>query len=77
MIIIMLMIIMIFYLQISGSDLRLKNTLDFETAQSHDLTITVFDGDASHNLNIQGAVTVGSVDEGAPTYSTGRITSKC
>ncbi|CAL1540461.1 unnamed protein product [Lymnaea stagnalis] len=46
--------------------LELKALLDFETAQSHDLEITV--SDTVHTLIITGTITVGSVDEGPPVF---------
>ncbi|GFR96080.1 cadherin EGF LAG seven-pass G-type receptor 2 [Elysia marginata] len=55
--------------KVEGGSLKLKDSLDFETDQTHDLTIQVSDGDASHNREIVGTVTVGGVDEGEPIYT--------
>ncbi|XP_012943596.1 protocadherin Fat 4 [Aplysia californica] len=56
--------------EMSGSKLRLKSALDYDTTQTHDLTVLVSDGDVSHDTTISGTVTVGSVDEGQPSFAT-------
>ncbi|KAK3800494.1 hypothetical protein RRG08_043813, partial [Elysia crispata] len=55
--------------KVEGGSLKLKAQLDFETAQTYALTIQVSDGDASHNADIIGTVSVGGVDEGQPVFS--------
>lgn len=58
-----------------GSQLKLKAQLDYERHQSHDLTITVSDSLPMHNVVITGTVNVGSVNEGLPVFSTGKLKS--
>ncbi|KAH9508008.1 hypothetical protein Btru_052572, partial [Bulinus truncatus] len=54
--------------EMAANVLKLKSQLNFETAQSHDLEITVSDSVPSHVVKITGTVTVGSVDEGPPVF---------
>ncbi|GFO15617.1 protocadherin fat 4, partial [Plakobranchus ocellatus] len=55
--------------KVEGGTLKLKASLDYESAQTHDLTIQVSDGDVNHDVDISGTVSVGSVDEGPPVFS--------